>query len=417
MPVLKTTRKLRDAPEGAPIMDVPAGTRVAVGAAQGEWIEITLVDDPNQPKGWVTAISVDLTADTLGSLDKQVFALRCHWHASIFGVSAHYIAAIATLRTDVTDGPGQGGAIGPFAFTPAEWALNATQPQFQLAAPAASINSWSLQIAVFAIMARLAQQRLAALLGSQPTATELYFSQLVGSKAAVLALQDRKAKVADIIAAIDPAAAGADGVDIANRATRDAELLGTGSVEAALKAISAALMVALEASKSFVAAAGDQVLAATGAALQPAGAVSGRINFESPRIPGGRRNMAELIALRFSEAGYGVLQQIAAIANAIGESGLDPTIKAAGNEESYGLFQLNRNGGVGTGHSVADLRDAEKNIAIMLAHIATLSANAAFKATASLHDAVAIFVRDFERPANPAGAIVTRSAIAQDLLI
>ena len=59
----------------------------------------------------------------------------------------------------------------------------------------------------------------------------------------------------------------------------------------------------------------------------------------------------------------------------------------------------------------------EKNIAIMLAHIGTLSANAAFKATASLHDAVAIFVRDFERPANPAGAIATRSAIAQDLLV
>lgn len=52
--------------------------------------------------------------------------------------------------------------------------------------------------------------------------------------------------------------------------------------------------------------------------------------------------MAQLIVKRFEEAGYGVVQQVAALANAIAESGLDPKIKAAGDEDSWGLFQINR---------------------------------------------------------------------------
>lgn len=416
MAVLKDTRTLRDAPNGAEVMQVPGGTRVTVGNTHSAWLEVTLIDLPGTPKGWVSAAAVDQAADTLGPLDKQLFALECHWQALLFGVSAHYIAAVAALRTNITDGASAGGGTGPYAFSPGEWALSSKQPQFMLDATPQAIGSWSLQVAVFAITARLAQQRFAALLGSQPTAAELYFSQLVGSKAAVAALQDRKAKLADIVSAIDLASANGDGIDVANLATRDAALLGTGSVEAALKAISTALTAALEATKPFVLTAGDQLIDDTATAMLPDGAVSGRINFDSPEVPAARRDMAKLIALRFAEAGYGVIQQIAAIANAIGESGLKPDIKSAGSEQSYGLFQLNLKG-VGHGHDPAELIDPERNIAIMLAYIATLSANAAFSATASLHDAVAIFVRDFERPADSAGAIAKRSAIAQTLLV
>lgn len=416
MAVLLETRTLRDAPNGKEVMQVPGGTRLTIGKTKGAWLEVTLVDLPGAPIGWLSAAAVDQAADTLGPLDKQVFALGCHWQAAIFGVSAHYLAAIATLRTNITDGSHDANTIGPFALTADEWTLNGTQPQFQLEAPATAIGSWSLQIAVFAIMARLAQQRFAALLGSQPTATELYFSQLVGSKAAVAALQNKQAMIADIVAALDPASAKGDGIDIANLGGRDAKLLGAGTVDDALKAIAEALKSALGAAKSFVMAAGDQLIKETGAGLLADGAVSGRINFDSPKIPAARRDMAKLIALRFSEAGYGVIQQIAAIANAIGESGLKPDIKAAGSEPSYGLFQLNLNG-VGAGHDPAELIDPERNIAIMLAYMATLPANTAYKATASLHDAVAIFVRDFERPKDSAGAIATRSAIAQTLLV
>lgn len=331
MAVLKDTRTLRDAPNGAAVRLVPGGTRVTVGPVQGAWIEITLVDLPGPPRGWVSVAAVDQTTDTLGPLDKQVFALECHCRPRSSASARTIWPLIAALRTNMTDGPGQGGAVGPYAFTAAEWALNATQPQFQLAAPATSINSWTLQIAVFAIMMRLAQQRLAALLGSQPTATELYFSQLIGSKAAVTALQDRTLPMASILAAIDPASAAADGIDVANLGARDAALLGAGTVADALRAISEALKAALELTKAVALAAGDQLLAQTGAALQASGTVSSSIS-SSPRIPAGRRDMAELIATRFAEAGYGVLQQIAAIANAIGDWFI-PTIKAAGAEQ------------------------------------------------------------------------------------
>ncbi|MBK8086045.1 MAG: hypothetical protein IPK28_20670 [Devosia sp.] len=416
MAVLKDSRSLRDAPGGAVILQVPGGTRVTVGATLGAWIEVTLVDHPDQPKGWVSAAAVDLAADTLGPLDKQVFALESHWHAAIFGVSAHYLAAIAALRSNMIDGVGDDGTTGPYRFTAAEWTANATQPQFQLAAPAAAIGSWSLQVAVFAIMARLMQVRVASLLGSQPTATEQYFAQMVGSRALVAGLQDRAQPVADLVAAIDGAAALAEGIDVANLTGRDARLLGTGSVGDALTSISAALTAAFAETREAMLKAGDQLIADGSTVLAPAGPAGGRIDFDSPEIPAGRRDMAELIAMRFADAGYGVIQQVAAIANAIGESGLDPTIKAAGNEPSYGLFQLNQAGGVGTGHSVAVLTDPEQNIAIMLAYMASLSADKAFRNTVSLHDAVAIFVRDFERPANSAGAIARRSGIAQALL-
>jgi hypothetical protein len=413
MAVLKSTRTLRKGPNGDGIMTVPAGTRVTVGAQQGIWVEVTLVDQPNETKGWVSVEAVDQAADTLGPLDKQVFALECHFQASVFGISGHYLAAVAALRTNVSDVQA-GDAIGPYAFTAQEWTLNCKQPQFQLDAPDTAIGSWRLQIAVFAIMTRLAQLRLASLMGTQPQAAELYLSQLIGSKATAAALQDPKAKLASI--AVDPISAAGDGIDMANVAGRDATLLDAGTVEAVLGAIGTDLSKALDSVREFAIKAGDQPISAAGSGLLPDGTAIKGINFDSPKVPAARRDMAKLIALRFGEAGYGVIQQVAAIANAIGESGLKPDIKAAGKEPSYGLFQLNLNG-VGHGHDPAELIDPERNIAIMLAYISTLSANTAYSATASLHDAVAIFVRDFERPKDSAGAIATRSAIAQTLLV
>lgn len=413
MAVLKSTRTLRKEPNGDGIMTVPAGTRVTVGAQKGIWLEVTLLDDPNKPKGWVSVEAVDQASDTLGPLDKQVFALECHFQASVFGISGHYLAAVAALRTNISDVQ-TGAAIGPFAFSEKEWGLNGKQPQFQLDAPATAITSWRLQVAVFAVMTRLAQLRLAALLGTQPQAAELYLSQLIGSKAAAAALQDGTVALASI--AIDETSAAGDGIDTANIKGRDAALLGTGTVEAAIGAITTELSKALDSVREFAIKSGDQPITATGAGLLPDGAAIKGINFESPEVPEKRRDVAKLIAQRFSEAGYGVIQQIAAIANAIAESNLKPDAKSAAPEQSYGLFQLNLKG-VGHGHDPTELVDPERNIAIMLAYMATLSANAAFRSTASVHDAVAIFVRDFERPADSAGAIAKRSAIAQTLLV
>jgi hypothetical protein len=81
--------------------------------------------------------------------------------------------------------------------------------------------------------------------------------------------------------------------------------------------------------------------------------------------------------------------------------------------QAIGLFQLNRNGGVGAGHSVEELKDPAKNIALIIAEANKVSD---FRIATSLHQAVDIFVRRVERPADPGGESIKRLAIALELV-
>ena len=78
-------------------------------------------------------------------------------------------------------------------------------------------------------------------------------------------------------------------------------------------------------------------------------------DLSSAAIPQGREEIARLIVKAFADAGFGRPQQLAALANAIAESDLNPKAMSAPPEEGVGLFQLNRAGGLGRGHSVAEL--------------------------------------------------------------
>jgi hypothetical protein len=79
---------------------------------------------------------------------------------------------------------------------------------------------------------------------------------------------------------------------------------------------------------------------------------------------------------------------------------------------SFGLFQLNQKG-VGAGFQAATLQDPEQNIKITLDYIRVH--NIPFNKAASLRDAVSVFVRQFERPANQDAAVATRFGIAEKL--
>jgi hypothetical protein len=108
------------------------------------------------------------------------------------------------------------------------------------------------------------------------------------------------------------------------------------------------------------------------------------------------------------------IQQAAALANAIAESGLNPTAhNTTGGEDSVGLFQLNRNGGEGAGHTVEELEDHVKNIEIVVSKVKSIGD---FTTAQILDDAVAAFVAKFERPNDPNAAIAQRQAIAHRLL-
>jgi len=143
----------------------------------------------------------------------------------------------------------------------------------------------------------------------------------------------------------------------------------------------------------------------------PATAGAGEVNLTS--IPAQDREVAQKILDAFAGAGYGVIQQVAALANAIRESNLKPSAHSPPPEESIGLFQLNREGGLGRGHSIQSLEDPDTNISLIIQETKKF---AEFKNAASLNEAVAVFVRKVERPANMDAEIAKRQAIADTLL-
>ena len=144
----------------------------------------------------------------------------------------------------------------------------------------------------------------------------------------------------------------------------------------------------------------------------PSENVGGGFNFDE--IPAQRRAMARHIVDAFAAQGFGKLQQVTAVANAFAESALDPRKRnTAPPDDSVGLFQLNRNRGEGAGHSVEDLMDPDKNIAIVIAAVRTIER---FLVAASLRQAVDAFVRGFERPKDIPGAIEARLQEAERLM-
>jgi hypothetical protein len=122
--------------------------------------------------------------------------------------------------------------------------------------------------------------------------------------------------------------------------------------------------------------------------------------------------MANLIYDRFREAGFDDNQARAAVANAVAESSLNPNAHNTKGEDSVGLFQMNRNRGLGTGYSVEQLKDPETNIALAI-DAAKKSKN--FVNASSVEEATEAFVRDVERPKDKAGAIAKRTQIALDM--
>ena len=123
-------------------------------------------------------------------------------------------------------------------------------------------------------------------------------------------------------------------------------------------------------------------------------------------------NMADLIYTKFKAAGFNDVQAEAAVANAIAESGLNPNAHNTKGEDSVGLFQMNRKGGLGEGYSVEQLKDPNTNIDLAIA-AAKKSKN--FMAATTREQAVEAFVRDVERPKDKLGAIAKRTEIAKNL--
>jgi len=115
----------------------------------------------------------------------------------------------------------------------------------------------------------------------------------------------------------------------------------------------------------------------------------------------------DLIVDHFRRAGFDKTQHlVAALANAIAESGLDPG-------QSFGLFQCNRTHGLGKGHSIEMLKDPAFNTSLVIAEARKVKS---FVAASTIEAAVEAFVRFVERPLDKEGAIRKRTEIAHKLL-
>jgi len=418
MAVMKATRTLRVAPGGESTgVEAPQGAKVTVLDTDPPWIKVRLSSEGN-PEGWVSAAAVDQQADVLGPLDKLVFATECAWEAVVFGVSAHYLIMTAELRTNVIDGPNADNVRhGPFGLSQDFWSAYMNRPEFGVAFVAQDRQNWIVQCLVFAMATNINQKALALLLSDQPTVAELCLAQLVGTKAALGAIVSPGTRMDAIIQGISDAELNAEGI-LRDDLSRILGPVGAKTGGEVMQELAAKVKLALDNTRQYASQAGAEILKASDSALASTGPLNLQINFESPEIPAARRDMAILISTRFAEAGYGTLQQVAAIANSIAESRLNPKAASPPPERSFGLFQLNQ-AGVGAGFSQDVLKDPEQNIAIMLNHMATreTAADVAFRASVSIQEAISIFVRKFERPADASGAITRRVAIAKTLTI
>ena len=126
-----------------------------------------------------------------------------------------------------------------------------------------------------------------------------------------------------------------------------------------------------------------------------------------------RREIAQKVLDTFAAAGFGQFQQVAALANAIAESGLDPGAHTPAPEDAVGLFLLNRDIGLGKGHTTQELEDPSTNIEIVMQEAKKLTE---FSTATSLDDAVDIFTRRIERPRNMGDEIIKRRRIARQIL-
>lgn len=135
---------------------------------------------------------------------------------------------------------------------------------------------------------------------------------------------------------------------------------------------------------------GPDMLAATGVNADQVDNTSST----SPTRAGGG-DMANLIRNKFKAAGFTDAQAEGAVANAMAESRLDPNAHNTKGEDSVGLFQMNRKGGLGKGYSVEQLKDPNFNIDLA---IEAAKKSKRFKEAKTAEEATKAFMIDVERP-------------------
>jgi hypothetical protein len=292
------------------------------------------------------------------------FAAECVEWSIYCGIEAHYVLGVAQLRSQIKD-DSSGDMVGPFRLTQAIWDAYRSDDEFDFTYSAADIQSWRAQCLVFSVMSHRALDRFYTSNNRNPSALELYSGQFSAANDATLA-QNFKA-------ALD---ATANELQAAAKAT--------GNVS-------------------------SDVAVITNPSSPTPHQAPGQPNLQglSPQ----QVTVANQIFTAFSSAPLGIWQAFAALANAFEESRLNPAAHAfvPPKEDSCGLFQLNRLGGLGAGRTTTELFDPATNIQITLTEALKYQTFVLADTTAK---AIAAFVRNVEKPADISGAITARTARA-----
>ena len=252
-------------------------TEVDTPAGKESWTKVKLFVDVETPEGWVLSSNVDLAGVVpSGPIDKLKFANQCWVEALFSDANPHYVAAVAEMRSATSGGQQAGDAgplSGPFRFTQAEWDAARAVKEFGVASyTARDIADWRMQVVLFTLMTHRTEAQLSAELntisaGRRPSAAELYLAQIIGAKAAAVALT--KPSKPTIKEAFDGVTAQAKDrplgkSDFAKIVARYKEILETGLMkgEDAIDRIVARLDPVLVTTKPDIISAGTAVLGA-----------------------------------------------------------------------------------------------------------------------------------------------------------
>jgi len=138
------------------------------------------------------------------AIDRGDFAKESVREALNCGASAHYMLAVAQLRSGIADGA-VNDEIGPFRLKQADWDAHCKDVQFELDFLPTDISDPDMQIPVFAVMIRRAFDTFATAKSRNPSAQELYLQQFPGAPQATLTA-DLKTALDATAGLVDPAA-------------------------------------------------------------------------------------------------------------------------------------------------------------------------------------------------------------------
>jgi muramidase (phage lysozyme) len=159
-----------------------------------------------------------------------------------FGVSAHYLLALAELRTGITDGGHPNQCEGPFSLSDDELRIFSVPPYFDPAIEPDGVHDWVAQSAIFGAMVLQFETKVREILGGQPNARELYLAQLIGTGSFEEARADLQASMAGLLEKISRTgemtqAVKNEGISPETINARAGALLGNGTIADALASI------------------------------------------------------------------------------------------------------------------------------------------------------------------------------------